>query len=396
MIDFLILFFILPFASAQEIPDYDKPYAPIFFDKPIYSWTDKIEIKIIAPSWNTDNDLIDSIGNDEQNPIKISTREYALEQYRLTETDVRSGIFTGEIILTGFLHDVNGDGDFDTNPRTIGTGPTSGFLEVERDSAVTVSFEFADGVVLTESVPVSWNLGTITFTKDIFLSDDSVIIHIIDLDMNLNPEALDQIEIDIFSDSDVGGIKITAIETSESSGFFTATISLSQTSASSGNRLYVLPGDKISAKYDDYTLPKPHSISDNLKIETTAIIDSSVPAVERIQNSEITITDGFRNTSHNLDVNSQLHIIGTVSNMQNFNQNFVYLFQIKNELNSVESISWVRGQLTSDQTFGVSQSWTPNKIGEYTIETFVWHTLNDPTPLSLVSTTKFTIGSLSG
>ena len=396
MLDLLILFFILPLASAQEIPDYDKPYAPIFFDKPIYSWTDKIEIKIVAPSWNTDKDLIDSIGNDEQNPIKISTREYSLEQYRLTETDVKSGIFTGEITLTGFLHDANGDGDFDTNPRTIGNGPTSGFLQVERDSAVTVSFEFADGVVLSESIPVSWNLGTIKFTKDIFLSDDSVIIHVIDLDMNLNPEALDQIEIDIFSDSDVGGIKITAIETSESSGFFTATISLSQTSASSGNRLYVLPGDKISAKYDDYTLPKPHSISDNLKIETTAIIDSSVPAVERIQNSEITITDGFRNTSHNLDVNSQLHIIGTVSNMQNFNQNFVYLFQIKNELNSVESISWVRGQLTSDQTFDVSQSWTPNKIGEYTIETFVWHTLNDPTPLSLVSTTKFTIGSLSG
>jgi len=219
----LILFFILPFASAQEIPDYDKPYAPIFFDKPIYSWTDKIEIKIIAPSWNTDKDLIDSIGNDEQNPIKISTREYALEQYRLTETDVKSGIFTGEIILTGFLHDANGDGDFDTNPRTIGNGPTSGFLEVERDSAVTVSFEFADGVVLTESVPVSWNLGTIKFTKDIFLSDDSVIIHIIDLDMNLNPEALDQIEIDIFSDSDVGGIKVNAIETSESSGSFVAT-----------------------------------------------------------------------------------------------------------------------------------------------------------------------------
>ena len=394
MIDFLILFFILPFASAQEIPDYDKPYAPIFFDKPIYSWTDKIEIKIIAPSWNTDKDLIDSIGNDEQNPIKISTREYALEQYRLTETDVRSGIFTGEIILTGFLHDANGNGDFDTNPRTIGNGPTSGFLEVERDSAVTVSFEFADGVVLTESVPVSWNFGTIKFTKDIFLSDDSVIIHIIDLDMNLNPEALDQIEIDIFSDSDVGGIKVNAIETSESSGSFVATLSLSQISSSSGNRLYALPGDKIYAKYDDYTLPKPRSISDNLKVESTALIDSSIPAVERIQNSEITITDGWRNSSPNQGVNNQIHIVGTISNMQNFNQDFVYLFQIKNELNIVESISWVRGQLTSDQIFDVSQSWTPKKMGEYTVETFVWHTLNDPAPLSLVSTTKVTIGSL--
>ena len=396
MIDFLILFFILPFASAQEIPDYDKPYAPIFFDKPIYSWTDKIEIKIIAPSWNTDKDLIDSIGNDEENPVKISTREYSLDQYRLTETDVRSGIFTGEIILTGFLHDVNGDGDFDTNPRTIGTGPTSGFLEVERDSAVTISFEFADGVVLTESVPVSWNFGTIKFTKDIFLSDDSVIIHIIDLDMNLNPEALDQIKIDIFSDSDVGGIKVNAIETSESSGSFVATLSLSQISSSSGNRLYALPGDKIYAKYDDYTLPKPRSISDNLKVESTALIDSSIPAVERIQNSEITITDGWRNSSPNQGVNNQIHIVGTISNMQNFNQDFVYLFQIKNESNIVESLSWVQGQLTSDQTFDVSQSWTPKKMGEYTVETFVWHALNDPTPLSSVSTTKVTIGILLG
>ena len=95
MFDFLILFFILPFDSAQEIPDYDQPYAPIFFDKPIYSWIDKIKIKIIAPSWNADKNLIDSIGGDDQNPIKIPTREYSLEPYRLTETDVKSGIFTG-------------------------------------------------------------------------------------------------------------------------------------------------------------------------------------------------------------------------------------------------------------------------------------------------------------
>ena len=70
-----------------------------------------------------------------------------MEPYRLTETDVNSGIFTGEVILTGFLHDADGDGDVDTVPRTGGNGPTSGFLEVDRDSAVTISFEFADGVV---------------------------------------------------------------------------------------------------------------------------------------------------------------------------------------------------------------------------------------------------------
>ena len=44
------------------------------------------------------------------------------------------------MILTGFTHDADGDGDFDTTPRTSGNGPTSGFLEVDRDSSISISF----------------------------------------------------------------------------------------------------------------------------------------------------------------------------------------------------------------------------------------------------------------
>ena len=382
MLDFLFLIFILPFASAQEIPDYDKPYAPIFFDRPVYSWTDKIKIKIIAPSWNTDKDLIDSIGDDNENPIKISTRSHSLEPYRLTETDVSSGIFTGEVILTGFMHDADGDGDFDTTPRTVGTGPTSGFLEVERDSAVTVSFEFADGVVLSESVPVSWNIGTVEFENDIFFSDDAVIVRVIDLDMNLNPESIDQIPVEVFSDSDVGGITANAIETSESSGSFIATISLTQNSASSGNRLYAIPGDGISARYSDYTLPKPYSESDNLEIQAQSRVESSIPSTQRLENSEINISDSFGNNLSSFSSNQQVQLVGSLSNLQEFDQKFVYLFQVKNSQNSVVSLSWIQGQLSSGQNLNVSQSWIPKNSGDYVIETFVWTSLKDPTALS--------------
>ena len=372
----------MPFASAQEIPDYDKPYAPIFFDRPVYSWTDKIKIKIIAPSWNTDKDLIDSIGDDNENPIKISTRSHSLEPYRLTETDVSSGIFTGEVILTGFMHDADGDGDFDTTPRTVGTGPTSGFLEVERDSAVTVSFEFADGVVLSESVPVSWNIGTVEFENDIFFSDDAVIVRVIDLDMNLNPESIDQIPVEVFSDSDVGGITANAIETSESSGSFIATISLTQNSASSGNRLYAIPGDGISARYSDYTLPKPYSESDNLEIQAQSRVESSIPSTQRLENSEINISDSFGNNLSSFSSNQQVQLVGSLSNLQEFDQKFVYLFQVKNSQNSVVSLSWIQGQLSSEQNLNVSQSWIPKNSGDYVIETFVWTSLKDPTALS--------------
>ena len=391
MFQLLLFSLLLLPAFGQSAPDYDDPYSPIFTDKPVYSWTDKMKITIISPSWNSDRHLIDSIGETNEHAIKIATSEHSLEPYRFTETDVNSGIFTAEVILTGFTHDVDGDGDFDTTPRTTGNGPTSGFLEVDRDSAITISFEFADGVVLVESVPVSWNVGTINFIEDVFYLEKSAIVRVVDVDMNLNPEALDNLPIQIFSDSDVAGIEVNAVETSESSGSFIATVSLSQNSPSSGNRLYLLPGDEIFAKYDDYTLPEPYSKSDNLAIETTARVDLSIPPIERIKNSSITFSDGFGNSLQSFLQNSQMQIVGTISNEHDFKQKFVYVFQVKNDKNVIESLSWIQGEIPSKQSLDVSQSWIPIKSEIYEIETFVWNSINDPTALSPFMSTMITI-----
>ena len=44
---FLLGFFlILAPVYAESLPDYDKPFAPIYTDKTGYSWTDKIIISI--------------------------------------------------------------------------------------------------------------------------------------------------------------------------------------------------------------------------------------------------------------------------------------------------------------------------------------------------------------
>jgi len=40
---FLLFPLILFPAFGESIPDYDDPYAPIFFDKTTYTWTDKIK-----------------------------------------------------------------------------------------------------------------------------------------------------------------------------------------------------------------------------------------------------------------------------------------------------------------------------------------------------------------
>ncbi len=221
--------------------------------------------------------------------------------------------------------------------------------------------------------------------------EKSTIISVVDVDMNLNPEVLDNLPIQVFSDSDVAGVNVNAVETSESSGSFIATVSLSQNSPSSGNRLYSLSGDKIIAKYDDYTLPKPYSKSDNLAIETIATVDLPISPTERIKNSLTTFSDGFGNPLQSFSTNSQMQIVGTILNEHDFNQKFVYMFQVKNDKNIIESLSWVQGEISSKQSLDISQSWSPKNSGIYKIETFVWNSVDNPTALSPFMSTMITI-----
>ena len=391
MYEFVLGFFlILAPVYADSIPDYEKPFAPIFTDKPVYSWTDKIIISINAPSWNSSPNQIDSIGESESHPIKISSGENSLKPYRLTETNSNSGIFSGEIILTGFLHDVDGDGSFDTNPKTFGNGPTNGFLESDVNDFISISFEFADGIILVESIPVNWNHGTIKFSKDTFLSNDLIEVRIIDPDLNLNPEMIDTVNIEVFSSSDAGGLSITAIETSERSGNFISTFSLSE-NISSGNRLYAIPGDTIIAKYDDHTLPKPFSKSDSQYVETVANVDYSTSSINRIEILSIFLSDGFGNPIVSLSPNTQMQIVGTIENQINYDQEFIYFLQIKNSDGVIVSLSWIQGKLSPNQILEVSQSWIPTNSENYILETYVWNSLNGSSPLSHSTSTLINI-----
>lgn len=377
-----VLSFLVLSAYAEEPPDYFNPYAPIFTDKEVYSWTDKVHITIVAPSWNANKYGIDSIGTQGGHFIKISTSKHSLEPYKLTETEPNSGVFVGEVTLTGFLHDVDDDGKIDTNPRTVGSGPTNGFLETERDGGLTISFEFADGVVLIHSVMISWNIGEIIFSEPVYLVGESAKIRVIDPDMNLNPETVDRILVEVLSDSDVAGILVDAIESEDDSGLFEALISFTQNSVSSGNRLFAVPGDSIYAKYEDNTLPSPYSIQDELDIQAKSKIESDIPRLQRISIEDVFVADSFGKPMLEPTVNEQIHIAGMIKNNQNYDQTFVFIIQVKDQEGTVVSLSWVKGQLAANQRLNLSQSWIPTELGNYIIESFVWNSLQVPIALS--------------
>ena len=86
-----------------------------------------------------------------------------------------------------------------------------------------------------------------------------------------------------------------------------------------------------------------------------------------------------------------MQIIGTIENQIEYDQKFIYFFQVKNSDNLVESLSWIQGKLSPNQILDISQSWIPKKSGNYILETYVWNSLNELIPMSPATTTIITI-----
>ena len=95
------------------------------------------------------------------------------------------------------------------------------------------------------------------------------------------------------------------------------------------------------------------------------------------------VVASISNDDSTLFVDKQIMIVADVKNGQDVIQPFAYLTQVKNDENVVVSLSWLTGSLSPRQSFSPAQSWTPTKIGTYTIEVFVWKSIDNPEALSL-------------
>ena len=73
----------------------------------------------------------------------------------------------------------------------------------------------------------------------------------------------------------------------------------------------------IFAKYNDHTLPKPFSKSDNQYVETFAKVDFSILPIDRIHVSPIFLSDSFGQPIPEYLSNKQMQIVGTIENKIN-------------------------------------------------------------------------------
>ena len=364
--------------------------ATVELDQKVYTCTDKVYTTIVAPDHNFDSDLVDEIGETGSDPIKISTRGFDLDNYKLVETGTDTGIFTGEVILTGFTaHDADGDGvENDVTGTTSGSGPTDGFLATDDDDGLTVSFEFSEDETIVGSALIRWNIGEVQWLEASYPASGTGVVRIIDPDMNLDPEAVDNFEVDVWSDSDAGGIDLTVTETNEATGIFEGTVFFTTLDESSGHRLRVAEGDTVTAEYEDNTLPDPYTTADELDITATSLIGTVVPPLERAPAANLRTVDAFGNSLDSVSVDQQVQISADLANGQDREQSFAYLVQIQDANGVTVSLAWITGSLSAGQSFSPALSWIPTDAGTYTATAFVWESVDNPTALSPpVSTT---------
>ena len=362
--------------------------ATISLDKKVYSWTDKVFITITAPDHNFDSDLIDEIGDTRDDPIKVSTRENSIDYYRLVETGTDTGIFTGEVILTGFEHDADGEPGDDAPVFTTDSsrdniaGPTNGYLQAEDVDGLTVSFEVSEDDTVIGSAIIRWNIGEIEWAEASYPASGNGLVRIVDPDLNLNPESVDNFDVDVWSDSDPGGISLTVTETNEATGVFEGQVSFTTTDESSGHRLRVAEGDTITAEYEDHTLPDPYDTTDDLDVLSTAIIGSVVAPLERAPVSNARIVDTQGQTLSSVSVDQQVLVSSDLRSGQDKDQEYAYLVQIQDADGVTVLLSWITGTLPAGSSSSPSQSWTPTAGGDYTATVFVWESITNPTALS--------------
>jgi hypothetical protein len=346
----------------------------IIFDKEEYTPFDEFIVSIISPDSNQDPDRIETI-----RPI-VSTSTASLGRQSFPETGPNTGIF---------------EEDFDLSPNPA---QFPGDIQGIREDGLTVEFRIDEDTVATKSVFINYHVGQVMFDKDAFRISERGVLRVIDPDSNRNPDTIDTTDVRFWSTTDRGGLLVTLRETGDRTGIFEEIITFTPDEESTGTRLRVTEGDTITGKYTDNTLPAPAALDAQqtftVEVEelfASALIGARVPPLERAVASEPELVDQTGQILTDITEGSQVLIQSEIVNSQTKKQPFAYIVQIKDDNGVTISLSWVTGELPAKESLKAAQSWIPDASGDYTVEIFVWESVDNPVALSPVRTTTISV-----
>ena len=374
-----------------------------------YSWGSRIYILIYAPGWNTDSNKIDVIGNNNHAPITANSREGRISLAEdgcngFVETAPNHGLFYGSIKLSGFKHDITGDGKADVyggnkcEKKYSVVDDGSGKVEAKQEGGVTVNFEWTENEIVSKTALYSWREATLEFDKTEYDVSDEIHLTLTDLDNMRWPfDTKKSYPVHVYSDSDLAGIMMDAYLVPsfkgivQMNGNYPIKLNLTfddksyESSAPFGfghGLLRVSPGDTIYAKYWDYSLPRPYTISDQKQIVSTAKVNDLALDVTSTLAVSAEITDSNDKPLHHCIKGENVKIKTNVSNTKDEVVSAYIITQIKDSNNVIQHLSWSTINITPGKTSDINSEWIMKNDGAHTFEIFVLDNLVDPNSLS--------------
>jgi hypothetical protein len=338
----------------------DDSLPTIKLDKQAYTPFDIATITVYDKSKNMDPNAKDT--------LTVTVKGRNAINVTLYETDNNSSIFIGTVKLT-------------PNPLLY-----KGDVEVRRDDWLVVVYN----TLVAYASEIRYNEARLEFDKEHYYDTDTAKITLYDPDADRDPYTRDKAIVYVWSDSDPNGVRVALYENDAHSGVFEGFIKLiTGKEKHENNLLRVSDNDKITARYLDDTLPKPSRLSsDNITtvemkfIYAHAIYGTGIPANERVYVSEPKVVSQFGEDIRILSIGSRLAIQSELFNKQPKEQRFVYIVQVIDSDGFVEHIAYISALMQAESGAVVTQAWTPMKRGNYTIEVFVWDSLEKPIALS--------------
>ena len=92
-----------------------------------------------------------------------------------------------------------------------------------------------------------------------------------------------------------------------------------------------------------------------------------------------------------ISANQQVQVVSDIKNNQDRAQPFIYVVQIKDADHKIVSLSWISSNLNPGQVMSPALSWTPQSVGRYDAEIFVWDGFRNQSPLVEPSAIQITI-----
>jgi hypothetical protein len=156
----------------------------------------------------------------------------------------------------------------------------------------------------------SGNSNTIQWLETNYSSTSTAVLQVVYPSMHFDPKAVDNFDVDVWSDTDFAGIDLTVTETGDATGIFEGTVFFTITDDTSGHRLRVSHGDTFYSNFNGNTLDESFVIDKNDLISTASLHGVGIPIDDRVSldkksyawNDKVIIT--INAPEENFDVNS--------------------------------------------------------------------------------------------